>query len=736
MPNLSLLNALGFTADGALQPGARFLEAFPQFLQIQNVPLSQVQLASGQVKLTFTQPVALAVAGGSLSIGAGAGGRIQILTSKQHLLDIDDPFQRISIGPDEVYIGLQLDLSAKAALGLRINPVGFGLAAEEDFTVATYRRFFPSDTGAFPTFGTALLACLRAFAVPQSRADLEALDRDTVIVVSGTGAFTLSSSVGISAPVHQLAATSVAGKTIQVNASANITAGGSVTVKGGYRSRLRRLENQELEIGIYKSRSRTLEVHLSLGAGLGATVGKYDLVEKLIGALSPNPVVDIQEFQQALPGENETARDLQIAAFQRNLSAAIATGFEARLTDSLSNLQLSESALTFSVALTAGSPDATVTALEAALRGDFTALTQPLASLPPGVSQLANVFTSTDVNKKKLNLNLLGILNFVSVGKLARIAEVQRNSNGDITLVTDTSDSNHLRAILLNAVGGSARKLQALLSEDFLFQATYKAVDLRILPPDFSAKHTFLEISDRTGASRMKDLLDVCRTMGIITAAQERARLKERDDFGRTSFWLQTVYANASVESTFFKADGAVRSAPDFKIVGRQALAQLLSGDQGQEFRKLIADTGPQGNQIWTQLEAIGDASLFNRVFGVPLDKPDPRVGAAGADFLCISAWAKAMEKLGAAILEVRMLLKQDIAPADKRFDDLRDKLRDRMAQVVSHSGEHFGEPLGLVTIFIASGATAKARAILTGTSIQPLTFPADFSTRSDQATA
>ena len=103
--------------------------------------------------------------------------------------------------------------------------------------------------------------------------------------------------------------------------------------------------------------------------------------------------------------------------------------------------------------------------------------------------------------------------------------------------------------------------------------------------------------------------------------------------FGRTTFWLQTVYVESAIERTFLTSKGAARSEKDFVLQGRQALGQLITGTEGQEFRKLIADLGPKGNSIWQAMEKCGVREKFNSIFGLPLGEKDPRVEAAGSDY-------------------------------------------------------------------------------------------------------
>ena len=484
MATLSLLDAFGLDASGSLKPNSALGKSLAQSLHSQNTPLDQVAFTSGKLNLTFQEPIALSLPDLALTIGAGLNGSIRIQSAKEHELEIGVPYDPAK--ENQIYLSVELGFAIKAGATAGPTICAFGLTMSKGLKVAVERRFYRSDSGAFPLFGAALSRLLHSFMIPQSREDLDALDRDTVVTATGTGQLRLTNSFGISAPVAQLAATSpIAGQVVQVQTLASFSAALSLTLDGGYMSRIKKLEDQTLEISISQPQSSTLAFQVSASAGVVASVGRYDLTEKFLGAISHNPISDLEEFRRALPGEDEAARDLQITSFQNDLTAAISTKIGASLSASLSNSRSNNPVLTFQVSANFIDAPVTVSALVSAMGGDLTALTS--VPLPPGTRQTANIFTETKLAKQQLSINLLGIVNFVSVGKLARISKIERSATGEITCVTDTADASRLEALLLN-VAGNTKRLQALLSEDFLFQATFKSVNSNVLPPQFSSE--------------------------------------------------------------------------------------------------------------------------------------------------------------------------------------------------------------------------------------------------------
>ena len=721
MPTIPLTNALGLDATGMLQPGSMLTQILPSFLHFQETPIDQVALTQAAAHLTFSRPIQASAGGLSFNVGASGGGTLSLEGSSRGVLDPSDPFSAIPILANEIYLGLGLDFSFTAGVSATVDSFSFGFSAERDFGITCFRRF-QSDDHSFPAFGKAFAATADSFLLPLQAADLSKVQSDTVLVINGTGILTFSAGVTVETPVAQLAATSpLVGQQVKVSGSGSFSATATLTLTGGYQIRLRRLAATTVEVGVYKIKSRELAIEVTATAGISPAIGNFDLAENFIRAISRQPEVDLQEFRQALPGEDQTSRDEQIQSFQDTLHGAISTKVQASVTDTLSHLQSNEAAWLFEIDLQAATSNAAVSAISSALKGDFTLLTHDPRSLPPGIKQTSNVLTRTDSAEQKLQVNLLGILNFLSVGTIARVSTIEKNANGDITLVTDTSDASRLEALLLNA-GGDAKRLRRLLSEDFLIQAAYQVSGPGVLPPSFSSNHTFFEIRDQTNSQNMQEALDVARALGLLSQQDETARLQKANNFGRTTFYAATKYSSDQVRPAFLDAGGNPRPVEAYETLARTALGVLLSGSTGQDFRKRVADTGAAGNALWQKMKSIGNVQQFGPLFGISLSEADPRVAAVGSDYIVITSWAAAMHEAGKVMKEVEgILANPGVQIGDTKLTQARDHLKKRLADVVSHSQEHFGAPLGLLTVYFAAGKSATTRVIMTGAQIERL---------------
>lgn len=720
MPNIPLNEAFGLNADGSLASEAKLRTFLSQFTALQSVSLDKVAVQHADLALQFGKPFTLQAGNLSVEIRGEAGGTIRVFRAADLVLDESDPFGNIPVGKDDIYVAVLLGVSVNGNVGAGVNSFSFGLSTGKTFELRSYRRFGLAP-GGYPTFARALAETAEALLLPVDANDFAKLDAESVLVLAGTGELKASATFSTGVAAEQFAVKSpVGGEPVKVNASGSLSADIDFTLSGSYQVRLRRAPNGTDELSIYKAASRELGFQVSASVGAQVEAHQFDLTEKLIGALSQQPIIDVEEFRKGLPGENVLDRELQIRSFEKKLQSAVATKFEASVRAGISQLAAKEAIWQFEVDLRSATSEQAANAIAAVFRGDIRPLTGDGRRLPPGIKQTADIVTLTSQRKDMLRLNLLGLVNFYSLSKLASISSIERDATGAVTLLTDSADSNKLQALIRNS-GGNIRRLKHLLSEDFLLKAIFKVSNAGVLPPEFMAEHSFFAAFDETSAPQMKDLLDVGRSVGLVSTSEISSRLQGRGSFGRTTFFLQARYTSDVAKRIFLDESGNPRALQDLEKMGRLALAALLSGDAGQEFRQRIADMSPRGNAVWERMKQTGNIALFNEVFGRPLNELDPRVAAAGSDYVCITSWAAAIHEAGAAIKEVSQLLQSQTSPAEAKLNSARSHLRQRMADVVKHSGEHFGDPLGVVMVFFASGRSAECRAILTGDDIEGL---------------
>lgn len=721
MPKIPISDVLGLDLDGKIKPGAKLPAVLGQFLHLQDLPLDQVPLDQASAVLNFEEPLDLPAGNLQLKIGAGLCGKLAVIRADKRVLDGSDPFSGIAVRDGEIYLAVALDFAPAAGLSVPAGPAGFGLDLEGDFSIKCYRRFSSNGQG-FPTFAGALARTLSAFVIPDSIGSLRQLPPGVILALSGAGKLTMSGDVSFAMPVESLASVALSGTPLlQVKPAASISVNASIAIEGEYEVRLRRLDSAAVELGVYNMKSRNLCVGVAAQAGLSAKVGDFDLLEKVIAALSPQPVVDGEDFKKALPGEDGPAKDRRISGFQNSLQGALSTKLQASLSLAFSESRSDEALWLFQIDPDTATSDAASAAVGAALAGDFTALTAGPARLPAGIGQLQSVLTRTEVGKQTLRLNLLGLLNNLSVTAITQVATIERNAAGDITLITDSANASRLNALLVN-LGQDTKRLRKLMSENFLIEAVYHATGLGLLPPKFRSKHTYLEVHENTGRDGMKDNLDVARVLGIITPAEEERRLGTASQFGRTTLYAELNYNSDAVRGIFLDPAGNPRTVEDYETLGRSALGALLSGDEGQELRWRYADLGMAGNDLWERMKQAGSVALFGELFGLSNAPGDPRVAAAGSDYIAITDWAGAMSGAASAVRDIeRQLSGAAVAANDANLAGLRQVLKKRLTSVLKKTGEHFGDPLGMIMVYLASEQQAGKIVLITGDRIERL---------------
>lgn len=717
MPTINLTDALGLDLDGSLRPHTNLLKVLPTFPKIADLPLDQVPVADLSAALNLTEPIPVPVEEIGLSLHAGASASLSLLRPGQHTIDDNDPFNEIDIKDNEIYLMLGMKFSTDGTLSAEVGSLSLGFSPASELEIICYRRFERGPEG-FPKFRKALATAVSSFVLPKRSKDLNDLKSDTVLVLRGSGTLSFSAGVSVSLPTQSLASVSlVLDQKLQVSAGGSIGVDADLTLTGGYQVRLRRLDADKTELGVYTVRSEEATLSISAKVGVSASAGPFELTERVIRALSSKPAVDVAEFKQALPGEDDEAKTLRIESFQASIKAAISTKLQASLALAFDALHSHEAAWLFEIDSSLATTPAANDAIAAALDGRFGALTADPRALPAGIRQASNILTDTDLHKVSLKINLLGLVNLISTEKLVQVTTAERNADGDITLISDTSSGSRLQALLV-IFGNDHKRLRKLLSENFLIVASYQAKDLGVLPPDFKAKHTYFAIQDKTSREAMKNELDVPRILGLIDSSAVQQRLGKTGQFGRTDFYAEAVYTSAAVRDAFLNPDALRPSVESYEQIGRLALSELLEGDEGQEFRKKVAND----NALWSALKQDGNRANFAHIFGLPAGSNDPRVGAAGADFSAITSWAEAMTAAGSAIREIDGLLgAAPVAANAANFDTARELLKKRLGQVVAHTKDEFGEPLGMLMFYMAASQNAKRSVIVSGEKIERL---------------
>jgi hypothetical protein len=678
------------------------LVALPNIRNELGQTLAATTLKPAGLGLDFKHKVELGAGEAELEIGAGLNGRLAIHKAGAQLFADDLIGDPVSIPDGSAYLAASLAARLKLGMSRELGDLTFGFDANSEVRFDSLQRF-----SADVTVQEALTASLARFNIPGDLDDLAALPPHAVCAASGAGSLTLTADVEVTAAPNPLAIPGLpaALPAVSVKAGASLGVSASFTIAGAYEVRVRKLGDARIRFGIYKRDQTEFSVGVEARAGIGFGVGKQDFIEPLLGAVSRSPKADLDELARAglRPDHIQDIQDGIKAGIERSLAVSL----EARL----STLKSGEAAFLYDIDLSALTAEGR-RALNAALDADLSLLTARDDVAPlDGVTLRRSVFKETKAQGLTLRLNLLGILNLVSVSKLIMEGTVVTDLvTGEVT-ITDRVTAKRLRALLLN-FGENQAKIRRLFFEAMVATVAYRASGIATV--GVTSAHTYFELHQKTGRQEMKDNLEALEAVGLLTAGDKQARLHTAGRFGRSTLFIETAYDDKQCRKLFFDDAGKPRAEEHYENAARQALAALIAADDPDARRRAPAID----DALWAEMKSLGSPdpikSLLRKRLGA--DTSLPLLAAIDGDYAFIAAfWARTMHQTAVKLAEVVAFLNENpsAGPDDNRFQKLRKELAKHLAEVASDTKERFGDPLGLVAMYYAAGRSAAVSAKL-----------------------
>jgi hypothetical protein len=715
MPNIKLTDQLGVEIAAELNQDsaiAKYIKDLTKlklpaikFADLQNITLDQSPIKSLETGIAFEQPVGVG-AGNELKIGAGVSGSLKLLSVKDKQLFDNEVFgDPIEINANQFYLRFGTTATLSSDLTHQSGDLGFGFGAGSQITITTYRLFEkPIAGGAFPKFLDALKETFGGFVIPGDLADLDRMAHGTVATVEGNGSIKFSGAVDVLSIVNPLAAVNLPEPigVLKLNSGATIKVGASFEIFGAYQIRAQKVSNDKVRLGYYKRRGSEFNLKVSASSGLSVGVGKFDLLEPLLKAISSDPALDMEELKKG--GLTEA----RIEAIKKVIEAGISRKLEVALGFELTSEHSSDAAFLFDIEPNK-LDESGRKAVHNALRGDLSGLAAPAEQLPAGVSLVRSIFTEIQKEQHALKLNLLGIYNFISVSTLILKGTVMFERDTGELIITDTATASRIAASTLN-FAADGEKLRKVLAESVLITAAYRCSRLVTHPPELKIAHSYFELHTRTDQTVMKNNLDVLESLSLMNANEKEQLFSQAIEFGRTTFYAETGYDDPLVNLLFLK-DESPRSQEEYERAGRKALVLLVQKGEADDFRRLPAID----DNLWNEMSASGQPGF--RFIAKLTNLSPAALGAITSDYTVIKWWAESMKEMSARLAEVRKFLKDHpaIDPKNEAFTALRKKLASKLKEVARNTKSEFGDPWGLVAMDQASGGRASAKAIITG---------------------
>lgn len=616
----------------------------------------------------------------------------------------NDPFAApAQVPPGVGYVALSLAGSLDFGVGGSAGDLTFGIDENSGITVEYLKAF---GLGANePTVGNALGRVISTYVIPADVADLKRLEVNDICTVSGRGSLRVSGSFDISAPVNPLASVQLPLGVGTITVKDGVMAGlaASLSITGSYQVRVRKADASTVELGFCKQKGSALNVDLSASAGVQVNVGTIELLGKLIHAINP----DRGENDKLLNG-GLTADEA--SALQSAIKSAADRSLQASLDLALSTVTDDEAAFQYQVQLDRLDAQSSA-AVHLALDGDLSRLTALEAgmkadgTIAAGVKVLKSCLSKMRQNGASMKVNLLGIVNVISLSELVRNSTTIADPvTGDLT-ITDAATGSVITAISEPLKGQEA--LRKAMFESVMVTTAFRAgktVDM----PALTSHNFHFALNQNTNKQTMSDYLNWFVALRLLDATSATQVMNQFIGGGQSTCLLRTEFDDEACQSMFFDAAGNARPESDYLEIGRKALAALIdpkNSDVDRYRYGLLNDAVK-----WPQAIQIGPVDSLAPLLPLNSSSPIYRfvLMQVEGDVYDIAWWASSMNSAAQKLQQMRQFLKT-ADPAtlahNNEFASRRADLQKHMAGVVAKSKARFQEPWGLLALSLAAGA-------------------------------
>jgi len=690
------------------------LVVFPDFIQHQGELISQIAPQPLNAQLKAGHLFQLGATNAEIDVTPEAQAAVQVNAKSGSNLFDDDPFAVAATIPANVaYVGMTLDGSLDLGFSGSSGDLTFGFDGSSELTIG-YWRAFPASGPNQPTLGDAFAEAISNFAIPGDLTDLSRLGVNDICSVSGAGRLTVSGGVQVTASPNPLASVNLplgAGAvTVRDGAMAGLTV--SYTITGSYQIRVRRLDANTWELSFLKRKGTTLKADFSGSAGISLKKNDTgaDLIGSMLGAIDPKT-----DNSQLLAGglTDDEAQTLSDA-----IKSAIDHSLQASIDETLSRVADNQVAFQYHIEVDAAQSDPVANeAVHRALEGNLSYLTALEAeietdgTIAPGVKVISSVFAASVKNEVSFKINLLGLVNVLSLSDLIRGGKViQDPVSGDLT-IADTVTGTQIEA--LAEPPKKQERLRQAMFESVLVTAAYKTSGA-VEAFNLSSQSFHFALNQNTNAGVMTDYLNWLVALNLITASGKQQLLGQFHGQGFSTCLLRTAFTDAQCRSMFLDDQNNLRPEAYYSDYGRRAMLALLNDKIGpfDQYRYALLD------QHGEEALQTGPAPELAQILGISSTNSNYNaiLSQLIGDVYDINWWASSMVDAGKQLQSmIAFLAGRDPVSLrnDHEFAVQRAALQDKMAKAVGKSKARFTEPWGLVCLFWAAGSQgASARLV------------------------
>lgn len=699
MADIKITDNFGATADFQIRDNSplanarltHLVSAGKEVMAEFDKPLDQADFKTVALGPEIISPNLINSSINSVTLTAGMSCGLSILTSADGFVFGKDQFSpTIPIAPGEAWLGVEMDLFAKAKVAVTDNAVGVSFKAEQKLACSTFTRL----SAPVPTLRAACSAAFSNFSVTTSAAAIRSQPVGTVNQTDVAGSITAKVTLSQPWTPNPLASVNLPFKaTASVTPSLTLQVAGGISITGEFIFRSYKKADNVVQIGVYKKRGTTLTASFTAGAGLGGDIGDTDVLGPLLNKVLPG----VDTAAAGITGDNAKALNKVINdGIDRSLSAQLNATCSAAFTD--------EAAVVYEIQLDAGDPAATDHALTLALQSDWTAI----AALPNNVARLLrNIVVDTVEKKTSITLNLFGFYSAVSVTDYLKTCTVLLDESGQLSII-DKLEMSRISAVSLPYASDSD-KLRTALMQDFVATATY-AVIAGKLNLQLSVMQSYFDYQRNMSRDEMKQNVVLGYQLGLIPQGSFDAVLAATPSFPHASVSATVNYANPAVMTLFFSDTAALkpRSQDELEQIGRNVMIAFLDPSDPVDAVRISV---LKNDAAWADMDEAGDTATFPQIIFLQ-HLNQAQLGAVEADWVSIRWWADALVKVAPALSDTLAALAK-APPADPTHDDEFMKQRARLANtlgaVTRKINAAFVQGWGEAVIFALSGKAGVA---------------------------
>jgi hypothetical protein len=692
------------------------LVVFPDFLQHKDELIAQINPQPLNAHLKVGNKFQLGGAQPEIDVTPEAQVTVKVNAKAGSNLFDDDPFAvAATIAPNIAYVGLTLDGSLDLNVSGSSGDLTFGFDRSSEMNLG-YWRAFPASGASQPTLGDALAATISKFVIAGDLTDLRLLGPGDICAVSGSGSLKVSGGVQVTASPNPLASVNLPLNAGQITVQEGVMAGLTVSfmISGSYQIRVRRLDTNTVELSFLKQRGTTLQTDLTASGGI--TVEKADgtdLIAHWLGAIDPK-TDNSQLLQGGLSAdEAETLSDAIKSSIDHSLQASFDETL-ARITDN-------QAAFQYHIDVDAAQRDPVASqAVHRALVGDLSNLTaleggiKPDGTIAAGVKMINSVFSTSVKKEVSFKINLLGLVNVLSLSDLVRGSQVVADPvTGDLT-IADSVTGTQINAIV--EPPKRQERMRKAMFDSLLVTAAYKASGA-LEAFDLTSQSFHFALNQNTNAGVMTDYLNWLAALNLITVNDKQQLLGQFPGQGFSTCVLRTAFTDAQCRSMFFDEHGNPRPEAYYLEYGRRAMMALLNDkiEPFDRYRYTLLD------QQWSSALETGASQQLAQVAGITTANSNYQaiLSQLIGDVYDITWWASGMVDAGKQLQSmITFLSGRDPVSLrnDQGFKSQRTALQNKMAKVVGRSKARFTEPWGLVSLFWAAGSQGASARLVTPT--------------------